>query len=112
MIHNILITFKLTTDWPKTSLKVSDYAYIKKFFGNFHLTKWVPLERELRELSQNAQVGWRGRTASELWPKNRDASVGFNGFLRLARASTAADIPGKASPVAFLPWRPTRVASW
>ena len=44
--------------------------------------------------------------------ENRVAGVGFNGFLRLARVSMASEIPGRASPAAWLARRQARAVFW
>ena len=84
----------------------------RKIFWQLPPKKWVPLERELRELSQNARVGRRGWTIGEWWLKNHVAGVSFNGFLRLARPSTMAEILGRASPIASPFQCVARVSHW
>ena len=44
--------------------------------------------------------------------ENRVARVAFNGFLWLARVSMAAEIPGRASPAAWLARRQVRAVFW
>ena len=70
----------LPTDWLKSSLKVSDGKEIEKFFGHFHPTKLIPLERGLKDLLRNVCVGLNGWAANELWPKIWTLGIDFNGF--------------------------------